>query len=302
MEQLSQSEIDSQRSVTATQCHCRTSLGNCRCRRIRQSTSDNVSESELMDHETKLIVLEFLRALTPEQLTARSKSFDTSSGPSRSASIDSLSGEASLSSHYYHQEDPDILLQQIEQMKAFKGEYSALNDETIIGVAEGNTNGRMTKEESLSQMLKTMSDSIENVDDVMSLPNDCKRSEEEIAAKRNSVKYNTVTIGEEEHKAFLEQLHKQLENQKVSLENTGGVKLGRSRSDVSGERYAAVRDKISAMKAPVEKWLDEHSNVGTHKILKDIKGFDKTSLNKTERVTSTPSKRKWSDRKNQGLR
>ena len=64
-----------ERSVTATQCHCRNykaGLKNCRCRKIRQSISGNVSESELMNHETKLIVLEFLRALTPEKLTARS--------------------------------------------------------------------------------------------------------------------------------------------------------------------------------------------------------------------------------------
>ena len=65
------------------------------------------------------------------------------------------------------------------------------------------------------------------------------------------------------------------------------MKLGRSRSDVTSEKYAVVRDKISAMRAPVQEWLAKYSNVETTKVLHDIKGFDKTSLNKTKRPTST---------------
>ena len=307
---------DIERSVTATQCHCRNykaGLKNCRCRKIRQSVSGNVSESELMNHETKLIVLEFLRALTPEKLTARSKSIDAaSSGPSsRSASIDVVPMEtASTKSHNFqpHDDNQDIL-RQIKQMSDFKEDYSSPKKDISL---QGDTFEYHSKYEEVTlrnvnkQPQTVRKNKVPRDDDDVKIPspNDRKRTDAEIEAKRaNAIKYNTIAIGEEEHKEFVELLHKQLESQKVSLESTGGVKLGRSRSDVTSEKYAAVRDKISAMKAPVEEWLEKYSNVETTKVLHDIKGFDKTSLNKTKKTTSTiTNKKKWSERKNQGLR
>ena len=307
-----------ERSVTATQCHCHTyraGLRNCRCRKIRQSVSGKVSESELMNHETKLIVLEFLRALTPEKLTARSKSVDaTSSSPSsRSASIDSDFMETtSVNSHHFQQEDDHHdIIRQIKQMNDFKEEYSSPRP---VAVAEGPIIKSHSGEEEVTLIDKKPQTVRKNKkppeNDVVTIQSsyDRKRTKEEIEAKRAStIKYNTITIGEEEHKKFLEQLHKQLESQKVSLEGTGGVKLGRSKSDVTSEKYAAVRDKISAMKAPVEEWLEKYSNVTmneTKNVLHDIKCFDKTSLNKTKRSPSSApiNKKKWSNRKNQGLR
>ena len=320
-----------ERPVAATQCHCQTheaGLGNCRCRRVRQTNSDSVSESELMSQETKLIVLNFLKALTPRELTARAKS----DVPSRSASIDSLSEEypshntyrehVEVERHSAHEEDGILL--EIEKMRTFK-EEETLRKQTKVALTydnmmdqpvsqEGGTDRQMLLQD-LSKRLQSIGDCIETVpaedgsSDLMEAPSDRKRTEEEIAAKRSStIKYNTITIGEEEHKAFLEQLRQHMENRNISLEDTGGVKLGRSRSDVTEERYAAVRDKISAMKVPVEKWLDEHSKLENKvgkKVLKDIEGFDKNSLNKTEPVllkSSSSRKKKWSNRKNQGLR
>ena len=112
-----------------------------------------------------------------------------------------------------------------------------------------------------------------------------------------------MTIGEADHKELLEML-RQHENR---MESTGGAKFGRSRSDISEEKYAAVRSKIQAMKVPVTKWLDEHSKLTQRKMLQDIRGFDKARLtnggDKKKKQTKGHRKtRSWSEKKNAGLR
>uniref|UniRef100_A0A7M5X6Y4 Uncharacterized protein n=2 Tax=Clytia hemisphaerica TaxID=252671 RepID=A0A7M5X6Y4_9CNID len=380
--------VDNMNSVTATQCNCRNhkgGLGCRRCRRVRRLT-DTVTESELMQHETKLIVLEFLRSLRPDQLRARSRSFEYLATEAPKIPISKSFSSFTREELELGEKNSDEILSEIQQMKKVQSEivmereepskqteeesdsnddvemfsqnrevielHSQVNQtggghEHSIPSAPGGRvdtcftdipmepplplppppvgsrkqappiatpmrpkhasapplqmNGIFTQQPPSPPPLPPEASSLNN--NQMPTAEGQKRTDSEKAEKRNSViKYNTMTIGEADHMKLLEML-RQNENK---MESTGGAKFGRSRSDISEEKYAAVRSKIQAMKVPVAKWLDEHSKITKKKILQDIRRFDKSRLangadgggEKKQRKKGHRKTKSWSDKKN----
>lgn len=59
-------------SLEGRQCYCNSKVGcTCNKRRFTVVTTPGISQDEIMEKETKLIVLEFLSSLRPDLLTAR---------------------------------------------------------------------------------------------------------------------------------------------------------------------------------------------------------------------------------------
>lgn len=201
---------------SATLCQCRSHQGAlkpCKCSARRQTVSPKISESELMEKETRLVVLEFLRGLSPEQLSARKR----------------RSREGSVSSRKSAQE---II-------------------EDLVPVSPSHANEY-------------------EVDEMFSSSSDYKKTEKK--KRPESQKYNTVTIGEHDHQKLLEMLACSGDST-----NSTGVRLGRSRSDISEERYATTRAKIQKLQAPVKKWIQVNSTLP--RVLKrDIVNFKKSNL------------------------
>ena len=63
-------------SVASTQCHCRSNIDTskkCRCQRFRHTANPNISEADLLEHETRLVILEYIKS-SARQMMARSRS------------------------------------------------------------------------------------------------------------------------------------------------------------------------------------------------------------------------------------
>ena len=81
-----------------------------------------------------------------------------------------------------------------------------------------------------------------------------------------------MTVGEEEHRQLMEMLA-----QSQNMNEKTGSKLSRSRSDITEEQYAATRNRLRKMEAPLLKWMDKHSTL-TRKLKRDIVSFNRNDL------------------------
>lgn len=208
------------RGDTSTHCQCRSHRGAlrpCVCASRRKTISPKISESELMEKETKLVVLEFLRGLTTEQIRGRSRRSREGSTSSRKSAQDVLEDRTCKIS----QSDIDNFSEALENIEPV----------SVIHIKECDFEEKMFSAED--------------------------RRRESKRQRASTYHYNTVTIGERDHRDLLESISSNSHSD--GLHRIGSTRLGRSRSDISEEHYAATRAKLQQMQAPVRKWFENNT-------------------------------------------
>ena len=118
-------------SLEGRQCYCNSKVGcTCNKRRFTVVTTPGISQDEIMEKETKLIVLEFLSSLRPDLLTARNSVNDYSLNTSYD---DYQNGKKSAKAHTVtigEQERKEILahLEKEQNLKKLSRSSSDVSD------------------------------------------------------------------------------------------------------------------------------------------------------------------------------
>lgn len=301
--------------TTSTQCHCRSNVGTlkkCRCQRFRQTANPNVSEADLSEHETRLVILEYIRSSARERMMNRSRS------QSSVNSLESLTvEEQDLKRVSITSDDSYDPLREIEEMKEITKEIAnqnepVKNEETEYKVDKANLNEihnqteTFDKERTLKKSEKHAKVVINEHSTIGSIAaaEDCRKSDEAIAESRanNGTKFKTIAMGEIEHQEYMEMLKQHLQNNSSPLNReattTRSTKLGRSHSDITEQRLAHVKRKVHVMQENVQRWLDENTKFRATQVFEAIVDFDRNTLNDSKQKKNQT----WIEKKNPNLR
>ena len=130
-ESLSGKRRGTKNSLEGRECYCNSKIGcTCNKRRLTIVTTPGISQDEIMEKETKLIVLEFLSSLRPDMLTARNSVNDSSFNTSLD---DYQNGKKSVKAHTVtigEQERKEILahLEKQQSVKRLNRSSSDVSD------------------------------------------------------------------------------------------------------------------------------------------------------------------------------
>ena len=224
---------------------------------IRRHTADAAS-NELFMNETKLVVLEYLSSLTPDQITARNKTSRSNSSLSRRESQNNSSV-----SHSESRYDTSTVFSSCDSVSCVENNTNFDCELNVGDIYKSQKPNQITIEEKSK-----------------TLPKDLKKRKPS-SDQGTCKKANTVTIGEHERKQLLEQLA--IFN--AEQERLHGKKhLMRSSSDVTEENWANVRRKLQQMKVPIKQWISSNMK-------REIATFDTNKLKKNpfETIHTDPS-------------